>query len=59
MKGCNVREAFEKWVIEEYFLGKGNLWKKENGEYGYFLAENYWKIWQAGYEHAKEIWDVK
>jgi hypothetical protein len=53
-----MKEEFEKWVVEEYFLGKGNLWKKENGEYGYFLAENYWKIWQAGYYYAKEIWDV-
>lgn len=40
MKGCNVREEFEKWFLENY--DKPEAYTKQ-------FVENFWEAYQAGY----------
>lgn len=51
MKGLNVREKFEKWILaNEVKFNETNFWKKSsNGDYGFGVIQLAWEAYQAGY----------
>lgn len=49
-----MREEFEKWLKQNLNFNDTNLWKDNNGDYGWSIISIYWKAYQAGYRQCED-----